>query len=77
MTPENAGDNFDLLVIPQLHHKIPGTHLTTEQFEHAKHDWANFTVPPSQPHDTWTIALAHLHQDTLTITSTIQVPKSA
>lgn len=76
MTRENAGEAYDLLIIPQLRQRHPAQRLTPQQFEQANDDWDKYGSPPGATNGHWTVAIAHIKDTGLRITTTIQIPRS-
>ncbi|QNE90297.1 hypothetical protein H0194_04790 [Corynebacterium incognita] len=71
-------NNFDLLVIPQLCQTLPGPHLTPNQAQQAQTAWHAYgNTVRTNIEQTWTIAVAHLRDGELTITSKLTIPHLA
>jgi hypothetical protein len=65
----------DLLVIPQAKIVQPAPHLTPQQAAKATQAWRNYGNTPNPSFEqTWTIAIAHIVDGDLQVTTTMRIP---
>lgn len=65
----------DLLVIPQAKIAQPAPHLTPQQATNATQAWRNYGNTPNPSFEqTWTVAVAHIVDGDLQVTTTMRIP---
>ncbi len=68
-------DTYDLLVIPQAGITQPAPHLTPTQAQHATKAWRDYGTETNLSFEhTWTVAVAHIIDGDLKITTTMLIP---
>lgn len=68
-------DTYDLLVIPQAGITQPAPHLTPNQAQQAAQAWRNYGSETNLSFEhTWTVAIAHIVNGDLKITTTMLIP---
>lgn len=76
MKAANTKDKpYDLLVIPQAKITQPAPHLTPTQAQQATQAWRDYGNTPNPSFEqTWTIAIAHIVDGDLKVTTTMRIP---
>lgn len=71
----SLADTYDLLVIPQAGIAQPAPHLTPQQATKVTKAWRDYgTTPNPSFEQTWTVAIAHIVDGDLKVTTTMLIP---
>ena len=72
---KSLAETYDLLVIPQAKITHPAPHLTPTQAQQATQAWRDYgNIPNPSFEQTWTVAIAHIVDGDLKVTTTMRIP---